>query len=63
MKNSQEAHEAIRPAGETFATPGQLAGQLYAEEFKLYDLIWKRTVACQMADAKGTSMKVTISGL
>ncbi len=63
VKNSQEAHEAIRPAGETFATPGQLAGKLDAEEFKLYDLIWKRTVACQMADAKGTSMKVTISGL
>ncbi|WP_293771903.1 type I DNA topoisomerase [uncultured Corynebacterium sp.] len=63
VKNSQEAHEAIRPAGETFATPGQLAGQLDAEEFKLYDLIWKRTVACQMADAKGTSMKVTVAGL
>ncbi|HCT9181661.1 TPA: type I DNA topoisomerase, partial [Corynebacterium aurimucosum] len=59
VKNSQEAHEAIRPAGERFATPGQLAGQLDAEEYKLYELIWKRTVACQMADAKGTSMKVT----
>lgn len=63
VKNSQEAHEAIRPAGETFATPGQLAGRLDTEEFKLYDLIWKRTVACQMADAKGTSMKVTVAGL
>jgi len=62
VKNSQEAHEAIRPAGETFATPGQLSGQLDAEEFKLYDLIWKRTVASQMADAKGTSMKVTVAG-
>ena len=60
VKNSQEAHEAIRPAGESFATPGQLAGQLDAEEYKLYELIWKRTVACQMADAKGTSMKVTV---
>ena len=59
VKNSQEAHEAIRPAGERFATPGQLAGQLDAEEYKLYELIWKRTVASQMADAKGTSMKVT----
>ncbi|MDU7599482.1 MAG: type I DNA topoisomerase [Corynebacterium sp.] len=62
VKNSQEAHEAIRPAGESFATPGQLSGQLDAEEFKLYDLIWKRTVTSQMADAKGTSMKVTVAG-
>lgn len=62
VKNSQEAHEAIRPAGETFATPGQLHGQLDAEEFKLYELIWQRTVASQMADARGTSMKVTIAG-
>lgn len=62
VKNSQEAHEAIRPAGESFATPGQLSGQLDAEEFKLYDLIWKRTAASQMADAKGTSMKVTVAG-
>ncbi|ALC04795.1 DNA topoisomerase 1 [Corynebacterium deserti GIMN1.010] len=62
VKNSQEAHEAIRPAGESFATPGQLHGQLDAEEFKLYELIWQRTVASQMADAKGTSMKVTVSG-
>ncbi|MDO5031880.1 type I DNA topoisomerase [Corynebacterium sp.] len=61
VKNSQEAHEAIRPAGERFATPGELSGLLDAEEFKLYELIWKRTVACQMADAKGTSMKVTVS--
>ncbi|MGX4760644.1 type I DNA topoisomerase [Corynebacterium minutissimum] len=60
VKNSQEAHEAIRPAGERFATPGQLVGQLDAEEYKLYELIWKRTVASQMADAKGTSMKVTV---
>lgn len=62
VKNSQEAHEAIRPAGERFATPGELAGQLDAEEFKLYELIWQRTVASQMADAKGTSMKVVIGG-
>ena len=62
VKNSQEAHEAIRPAGESFATPGRLANQLDAEEFKLYDLIWKRTVASQMEDAKGTSMKVTVAG-
>ena len=63
VKNSQEAHEAIRPAGERFATPGQLAGSLDAEEFKLYELIWARTVASQMQDARGTSMKVTVQGL
>src|SRR5699024_1670085 len=62
VKTSQEAHEAIRPAGETVATPGQLSGQLDAEEFKLYELIWKRTVASQMEDAKGQSMKVTVAG-
>ena len=62
VKNSQEAHEAIRPAGEHFATPGELHSALDAEEFKLYELIWQRTVASQMADAKGTSMKVTIAG-
>ena len=62
VKNSQEAHEAIRPAGERFTTPGQLAGSLDAEEFKLYELIWQRTVASQMRDARGTSMKVTVLG-
>lgn len=62
VKNSQEAHEAIRPAGERFATPGELAGVLDAEEFKVYELIWRRTVASQMADARGTSMKVTVGG-
>lgn len=62
VKNSQEAHEAIRPAGESFSTPGQLHGQLDAEEYKLYELIWQRTVASQMTDAKGTSMKVTVAG-
>ncbi|UIZ92331.1 type I DNA topoisomerase [Corynebacterium sp. CNCTC7651] len=60
VKNSQEAHEAIRPAGERFATPGQLAGSLDAEEFKLYELIWQRTVASQMEDARGNSTKVTL---
>lgn len=62
VKNSQEAHEAIRPAGERFATPGELANSLDPEEFKLYELIWQRTVASQMADARGTSMKVTVAG-
>ncbi|MDO4685018.1 MAG: type I DNA topoisomerase [Corynebacterium sp.] len=62
VKNSQEAHEAIRPAGEVFETPGQLRAVLDAEEYKLYELIWQRTVASQMADARGTSMKVAIQG-
>jgi DNA topoisomerase-1 len=62
VKNAQEAHEAIRPAGETFATPGQLAGALDADEFRLYELVWQRTVASQMADARGTTMSVRIAG-
>jgi DNA topoisomerase-1 len=62
VKNAQEAHEAIRPAGETFSTPGQLAGALDADEFRLYELIWQRTVASQMADARGTTMSVRITG-
>jgi DNA topoisomerase-1 len=62
VKNAQEAHEAIRPAGETFATPGQLAGALDTDEFRLYELIWQRTVASQMADVRGTTMSVRITG-
>ena len=57
-KNAQEAHEAIRPAGEVFKTPGELAPELSRDEFALYDLIWKRTVASQMADAKKMQMRV-----
>jgi len=57
-KNAQEAHEAIRPAGEVFRTPGELAPELSRDEFSLYDLIWKRTVASQMADAKKMQMRV-----
>lgn len=59
-KNAQEAHEAIRPSGEVFRTPSELQGALRGSEFKLYDLIWKRTVASQMADAKGQTATVTI---
>jgi DNA topoisomerase-1 len=62
VKNAQEAHEAIRPAGESFRTPGQVAGQLETDEFRLYELIWQRTVASQMADAKGTTLSLRISG-
>jgi DNA topoisomerase I len=62
VKNAQEAHEAIRPAGENFRTPGQVAGELETDEFRLYELIWQRTVASQMADARGTTMSVRITG-
>lgn len=62
VKNAQEAHEAIRPAGEVFRTPGEVAGELDADGFKLYELIWQRTIASQMADARGTTLSVRISG-
>jgi len=59
-KNAQEAHEAIRPSGEVFRTPAELEKVLRGNEFRLYDLIWKRTVASQMADAKGQTASVTV---
>ncbi|MEC3979549.1 type I DNA topoisomerase [Amycolatopsis sp. H20-H5] len=62
VKNAQEAHEAIRPSGEVFRTPGQVAGELDADEFRLYEMIWQRTIASQMNDAKGTTMSVRIVG-
>jgi DNA topoisomerase-1 len=62
VKNAQEAHEAIRPAGDVFATPGQLHAQLDTDEFRLYELIWQRTVASQMADARGTTLSLRIAG-
>jgi len=60
VKNAQEAHEAIRPAGDRFRTPAQVAGELHGEEFGLYELIWKRTVASQMADARGSTATVKL---
>ncbi|MER5332220.1 type I DNA topoisomerase [Micromonospora sp. NPDC002717] len=60
VKNAQEAHEAIRPAGDNFRTPGDVAKELSAEEFKLYELIWRRTIASQMTDAVGSSVSVRI---
>ncbi|MCS5713666.1 type I DNA topoisomerase [Herbiconiux sp. CPCC 205716] len=60
-KNAQEAHEAVRPAGEVFKTPSELSGTLRGNDFRLYELIWKRTVASQMADAKGSTASVTIT--
>ena len=60
VKNAQEAHEAIRPAGESFRTPEQAGRQLNGDELRLYELIWKRTVASQMNDATGTSAQVRL---
>jgi len=62
VKNAQEAHEAIRPAGERFQTPESLKTQLSPMEWKLYELIWKRTLASQMADAQGLSRTVKMVG-
>jgi DNA topoisomerase I len=59
-KGAQEAHEAIRPAGDRFRTPAQVAGELRGDEFTLYELIWKRTVASQMADAVGSTATVKL---
>jgi DNA topoisomerase-1 len=60
VKNAQEAHEAIRPAGETFRTPEEAGRRLSGDELRLYELIWKRTVASQMNDATGTSAQVRL---
>jgi DNA topoisomerase-1 len=60
-KNAQEAHEAIRPAGEIFKKPSELAGELLGRTFELYDLIWKRTVASQMQDAKVSTTTAKIA--
>jgi DNA topoisomerase-1 len=62
VKNAQEAHEAIRPAGDRFRTPQHVRGELGADEFRLYELIWQRTVASQMADATGQSVSVRVVG-
>ena len=60
VKNAQEAHEAIRPAGDSFRTPDEVRRELSGDEFNLYDLIWKRTVASQMADARGQTVSIRI---
>ena len=59
-KGAQEAHEAIRPAGDHFRTPAQVSGELTGAQFRLYELIWKRTVASQMADAVGSTATVSV---
>ncbi|SEK44392.1 DNA topoisomerase-1 [Blastococcus sp. DSM 46786] len=61
-KGAQEAHEAIRPAGDNFRTPGQLAAGLARDEFRLYELIWQRTIASQMADAVGQTVSIRLAG-
>ena len=63
VKNAQEAHEAIRPAGDTFRTPDQVAGELSGDDLRLYELVWKRTVASQMADAVGQRVQVRATGV
>jgi DNA topoisomerase-1 len=60
VKNAQEAHEAIRPAGDTFRTPAQTG--LHGDEFRLYELIWMRTIASQMKDAVGQSVSIRLGG-
>ena len=61
IKNAQEAHEAIRPTGSTFVDPVKLKSSLSEAEYKLYDLIWKRTVASQMKSAKIEQTRLEIS--
>ena len=60
VKSAQEAHEAIRPSGDSFRTPARTG--LSGDEFRLYDLVWKRTVASQMKDATGESVSVRVTG-
>jgi DNA topoisomerase-1 len=62
VKNAQEAHEAIRPAGHPFKLPESLRGELTPDQFRLFDLIWKRTIASQMADARGHLITLHVNG-
>ena len=62
-KNAQEAHEAIRPAGETFRTPDSLQGELSGTDLQLYRLIWQRTLASQMPDARGQTVSVRLAAM
>ncbi len=63
VKNAQEAHEAIRPAGDSFSHPSMVDREMGGDRGKLYELIWKRTVACQMEDSRGQSVKLSIGTL
>jgi DNA topoisomerase-1 len=62
VKNAQEAHEAVRPSGDVFRTPEEVERELTRDEHRLYELIWIRTVASQMADAKGQTVSLRIAG-
>jgi DNA topoisomerase-1 len=62
VANAQEAHEAIRPAGDTFRTPDEVRGELSRDELALYELVWKRTLASQMEDARGKTVSLRIGG-
>ena len=62
VKNAQEAHEAIRPAGDVWRTPEDVGAQLEHDQAKVYELVWKRTVASQMKDAAGETVSVRIAG-
>ena len=62
VKNAQEAHEAIRPAGDRFRTPEEVRGSLSRDEARAYELIWKRTVASQMTDAVGSTVQLRVGG-
>jgi DNA topoisomerase-1 len=60
VKNAQEAHEAIRPAGDRFRTPSEVEKELDRDELGLYDLVWRRTLASQMVDAKGQTVSIRL---
>jgi DNA topoisomerase-1 len=60
VKNAQEAHEAIRPSGDHFRTPGEIAREVSGDEYRLYELIWQRTLASQMTDATGQTVTVRL---
>jgi DNA topoisomerase-1 len=62
VKNAQEAHEAIRVAGDRIRSPEEVGGELDADERRLYELIWIRTIACQMNDARGSKMTIRLGG-
>lgn len=62
VKNAQEAHEAIRPAGHPFELPDAIRDRLSTDEYRLFELIWKRTIASQMANARGHNITVTVEG-
>ena len=62
VKNAQEAHEAIRPAGDRFRSPSDVSGQVPQSEARVYELIWKRTIASQMTDAIGETVNIRLGG-